>query len=184
MLDSLIHSNLSHTLVTLLLSMLPISELRGALPVAILSFDMPWYQAYPLCVAGNLLPVPLLLLFFGSVARLISKIPAGKRFIDWLLTRTAKRTGNIEKYKFAGLMLFVAIPLPITGAWTASLAAYILGVPFWRAFLSIALGVLCAGVIVTILTMLGWLGAAIAIVALILIVSVTVWRMVKTKRAS
>ena len=110
MLDSLIHSALSQNLIVILLGMLPIAELRAALPVGISVFHMPWYQAFYLSVIGNLIPVPFLLLFFGAVSKLIQKTAKGKQFIEWLLTRTAKRTANLGKYKFAGLMIFVAIP--------------------------------------------------------------------------
>jgi uncharacterized membrane protein len=177
LLDSLINSNLSQSLITFLLAMIPISELRGALLVAIPVFHMPWYQAFYLAVIGNLIPVPFLLLFFDAVSKLIKKNKRGKQLIDWLLSRTAKRMGNMEKYKFAGLMVFVAIPLPLTGAWTACLAAYIMGMPFWKAFLSISSGVLAAGVIVTILALLGWIGAGIAIAGIILVVALGAWKL-------
>jgi len=176
-LDQIVNSTLSQNLIVVLLGMLPIGELRAALPVGITVFDMPWYQAFYLAVIGNLIPVPFLLLFFGAVSKLIQKTPKGKKLIDWLLSRTAKRMGHIEKYKFAGLMVFVAIPLPLTGAWTGTLAAYILGMRFWPAFFSIALGVIGAGVIVTILTLLGWIGAGIALAAIILLVALGAWKL-------
>jgi len=149
--------------------MLPIAELRLALPIGITVFNMPWYEAFGLSVLGNIIPVPFLLLFFDAVSKLVQKNKLGKRFIDWLLTRTAKKTGSIEKYKHLGLIVFVAIPLPLTGAWTASLAAYILGLKFSSSFFDIILGVIGAGIIVTALTLLGWWGAAIALVAIITI---------------
>ncbi|HSW57546.1 MAG TPA: small multi-drug export protein [Dehalococcoidales bacterium] len=176
MLDELLKTSLSHNLIVVLLAMLPINELRGTLPLAVHVLNMPWYQAFYLCIIGNLIPVPFLLLFFGAGSRLVQKVPIGKRFVDWLLTRTAKKTARFGKYKFSGLLVFVAIPLPLTGAWTASLAAYILGMRFWPAFLSIALGVLGAGIIVTALTLLGWIGAGIALVALIVIVGLGAWK--------
>lgn len=177
MLDPLINSALSKEVITVLLAMIPVAELRGALPVSILNFHLPWYQGFYLAVLGNLIPVPFLLLFFDRVSRLLQKTRWGKRFIDWLLTRTAKRTGVIEKYKFAGLMVFVAIPLPLTGAWTGSLAAYLLGMKFWPSLLAISLGVLCAGIIVTILSLLGWVGAGIAIAALIALAALGAWKL-------
>jgi uncharacterized membrane protein len=99
----------------------------------------------------------------------LQKTGPGKRFIDWVLRLGTKRKGFIEKYKLVGLTLFVAIPLPVTGAWTASLVSYILGLNFWHAFIAITIGVLCAGVVITILTLLGWIGAGIAIIALIIL---------------
>jgi len=128
-------------------------------------------------VIGNLIPVPFLLLFFDAVSRLIQKTAAGKRLIEWLLTRTSRRTGVIQKYKQLGLMVFVALPLPFTGAWTGSLASYILGLKFWYAFIPILIGVFIAAIIVTILTLLGWVGAGIAIGALIILAVIGVWKL-------
>jgi uncharacterized membrane protein len=178
LLDQLINSTLSKELITVILAMLPVAELRLSLPLAITVFHMSWYEAFGLSVLGNLIPVPFLLLFFDAVSKLVQKNRLGKRFIDWLLSRTAKKTGSIEKYKHLGLIVFVAIPLPLTGAWTASLAAYILGLKFRSAFIDIILGVVGAGIIVTALTLLGWWGAAIALTAIIVI---AVLRMLKTR---
>ncbi len=177
MLDELLSSSLSQNLIVVLLAMLPVNELRGTLPLAVNVLNMPWYQAFYLSVIGNLIPVPFLLLFFGAVSKLIQKNRTGKKLIDWLLTRTARRTAKLGKYKFAGLMVFVAVPLPVTGAWTASLAAYILGIRFWPAFVAITLGVLAAGVIVTLLTLLGWIGAGIALAGVIIIVALGAWKL-------
>jgi len=158
------------------MAMIPIAELRAALPVSITVFNLPWYEGFYLSVIGNMIPVPFLLLFFDAVSKLIQKTTIGKRFVDWLLKHTARRTGVIEKYKFAGLVIFVAIPLPLTGAWTASLAAYILGLRFWPSFLAILTGVMIAGVIVTVLTLLGWVGAGIAIAGLIILIVLGIWK--------
>jgi uncharacterized membrane protein len=177
MLDSLINSTLSKELITVILSMLPIAELRLSIPVAITVFQMPWYEAFGLGILGNLIPVPFLLLFFDWGSKLVQKVPIGKKFVDWLLKRTARHTGSIQKYEFVGLAVFVAIPLPLTGAWTASLLAYILGFKFWPSFLSICLGVTGAAVIVTVLTLMGWVGAGIAITALIILAAIGVWKL-------
>jgi len=124
--------------------MLPVAELRLALPIAINVFNMPWWEAFGLSVIGNIIPVPFLLLFFDGVSKLVQRNKTGKRFIDWLLTRTAKKTGSIEKYKHLGLIVFVAIPLPLTGAWTASLISYILGLKVVPSFIDITIGVIGA----------------------------------------
>lgn len=176
MLDSLINSTLSKELITVILSMLPIAELRLSIPVAITVLHLPWYEAFGLGILGNLIPVPFLLLFFDGVSKLVQRIPIGKRFIDWLLKRTARHSGSILKYEFVGLAIFVAIPLPLTGAWTASLLAYILGLKFWPSFLSICLGVVGAAIIVTTLTLLGWVGAGLAITALIVLAAIGAWK--------
>ncbi|MDD3994606.1 MAG: small multi-drug export protein, partial [Dehalococcoidales bacterium] len=86
---------------------------------------------------------------------------------DWLFERARNRSGIIQKYKHLGLILLVAIPLPVTGAWTGSLVAVFLGIGFKQAFFSIFIGVVIAGIIVTCLTLLGWAGAIIAAVALL-----------------
>lgn len=134
----------------------PISELRGAIPLAY-KLDFPWYYAYIIAVIGNMLPIPFILLFLDSITRILSKLTLFDRFFKWLFALTRRRGTLIEKYERIGLILFVAIPLPITGAWTGSIAAVLLGMSFKRALLSIFLGVLIAGVIVTCLTQLGWM---------------------------
>jgi len=175
-LNELLGFGIARELVVLILSALPISELRGAIPVAINVFGFPWYYAYIIAVIGNMIPVPILLLFFNTFYRLLGKIPLIKRFFDWILERTRERGKFIEKYERIGLMLFVAVPLPVTGAWTGSLAAVLLGMKFKFAFLSIFAGVLIAGVIVTCLSLLGWTGAIIAGICLVLLAVFGLWK--------
>jgi uncharacterized membrane protein len=142
-------------LAVLIIAASPIVELRGAIPVAIIGFEMPWQYTLPLAIIGNLLPVPFILLFLDTASRWLSKIALFDRFFNWLFERTRRRGKIIGKYKRIGLALFVAIPLPITGAWTGSLAAVVFGFKFTHAFLSILVGVCIAGVIVTCLSLLG-----------------------------
>jgi len=153
--------------IVIILSAAPISELRGAIPIAIGIFKFPWYYAFFLAIIGNMLPVPLILLFIEAAAKWLSRFPSMKRFFDWLFERARNRTGQVQKYKRLGLMIFVAIPLPVTGAWTGSLIAVLLGIEFKEAFFSIFAGVIIAGIIMTCLTLLGWTGAIIAGVALL-----------------
>ncbi len=148
----------------------PISELRGAIPLGIEVHHNSWPIVFAVAIAGNLLPVPFLLLFLEPLTRLLSKIKLLEKIINWFFERTRKRGRLIERYERIGLTLFVAIPLPITGAWTGSILAFLLGLSFWRAFISIALGVLIAGAIVTALTLIGWWGALAAGVGLCIIV--------------
>ena len=101
-------------------------------------------------------------LLLGPASRLCMKIPPGKKFFDWLFARTRRKTANLEKYETLGLAVFVAVPLPATGAWTGAMAGWLLGLSFPHALLSIFLGVLVAGVVMTVLSLLGWIGAAIA----------------------
>lgn len=154
--ESLLNLDLSDILVVLALAASPISELRGAIPVAISGFHFPWYYAFLLAIIGNLLPVPFILLFLDSASRLLSKVRFFDSILKWLFEHTRRRGRIIERYERIGLALFVAIPLPATGAWTGSLAAVLFGLKFKHAFLSIFVGILIAGVIVTCATLLGW----------------------------
>ena len=166
MIDAILDLTLVKELLVIIISALPIAELRVSIPIAITQLDFSWYYAYLLAVIGNMLPVPFILLFLEGATRLLSRVPLFKKWLDWLFERTRQRGKIIQKYKRIGLVLFVAIPLPVTGAWTGALAAVLFGIGFKQAFFSIFLGVLIAGVIVTCLTMLGWTGAIIAGIAL------------------
>ena len=154
--EELLGLGFSKELVVLIISALPIFELRGAIPVAITVFHFPWYYALPLAIIGNLLPVPVILLFLNAISKWLSKIGFFDRFFRWLFEHTRRRGKIVERYERIGLVLFVAIPLPVTGAWTGSLAAILFGLKFKHAFLSIFVGILIAGVIVTCVTLLGW----------------------------
>lgn len=160
--EELLSLGFSKELVVLIISALPIFELRGALPVAINLFHFPWYYALPLVVIGNLLPVPIILLSLNPVSRRLSKMGFFDRFLHRLFEHTSQRGKIIEKYERIGLVLFVAIPLPFTGAWTGSVAAVLFGLKFKHAFISIFMGICIAGIIVTCLSLLGWTGAIIA----------------------
>jgi len=175
-LESLQNLPLARELIVVIIAMLPIFELRGAIPVAINVFHFHWYYALLLAIIGNLLPIPFILLFIDGVVKLLSKIAIFKRFFDWVFARTKRHTGSIQKYETIGLAIFVGIPLPFTGAWTGALAAEILGMSFWRAFVSIIVGVLIAGAIVTCLSLLGWWGAIIAGVGLTAAAVFGLWR--------
>jgi len=174
--DDLVNIGLSKELAVFVISMLPVVELRGALPVAINVFDIPWYYAFAIAFVGNLLPVPFILLFFEKVARWLRRWPVFERFFSWLLERTRRRSQLAVKYERIGLALFVAVPLPVTGAWTGSLIAVLLGLKLRTAFISIAIGVFIAGVIVTTLSLLGWPGAIIAGLLLAAVAVSGMWR--------
>lgn len=145
---------LGDTLKILFVAALPIAELRLAIPGAIEFLETPWYYAFLIAVIGNILPVPFILLFLEAATRLMSKVAVLERFLNWLFERIRRRGKIIQKYKRIGLVLFVAIPLPVTGAWTGALAAVLFGIKFKHAFISIFIGVIIAGVIVTSLWML------------------------------
>jgi uncharacterized membrane protein len=146
----------SKEMVVVAISALPIAELRLAIPFALGLIPsqvypqiIPWQHALPLAIAGNLIPVPLLLLFFGAISRLLSRIGVFKRWFQWLEERARRRGKVVERYQRIGLALFVAVPLPVTGAWTGSLVATIFGIKFKYAFLAILAGICIAGAIVT-----------------------------------
>ena len=160
--EELLSLGFSKELVVLIISALPVIELRGALPVAINMFHFPWYYALTLAIIGNLLPVPFILLFLEAITRWLRQVDFFNRALTWLFERTRRRGRIVERYQRIGLVLFVAIPLPVTGAWTGSLAAVLFGLRFKHAFLSISIGVFIAGIIVTCLSLLGWAGAVIA----------------------
>ena len=174
--EELLNLGISRELVVLIISALPIVELRGALPVAINVLEIPWYQAFILAIVGNLLPVPFILLFLESVTKWLRKSAFLDRRLSWLFERTRRRSRIIQRYERIGLALFVAIPLPITGAWTGSLAAVLLGLKFRTALLSIFIGVFIAGLIITTLSLLGWIGALIAGLALAALAITSLWR--------
>jgi len=177
--EELLSIGFSEELVVIVIAALPVFELRGAIPVAINMFHLPWYYAFSLALIGNLLPVPFILLFLEAIARVLGKADIFRGMLDWLFERTRRRGRIVERYERIGLALFVAIPLPVTGAWTGSLVASLLGLPFKHAFLAILAGVFVAGVIVTCLSLLGWIGAAIAGVALGILVISGLWRLPK-----
>ncbi len=142
---------------TFLLAMTPIGELRISLPIALTIYQLNWAVAYLISVIGNLVPVILLLLFLEPVSAWFSKkFSIFQRFFSWLFARTRKKYNTkIEKYGYSALIIFVAIPLPITGGWTGSLIAFLFGISFRKAFPLITLGVMIAGLIVLLATQAG-----------------------------
>jgi uncharacterized membrane protein len=144
-----------------LLSLLPISELRGAIPFAI-ARGVPWYFAYPFAAGLNALVAPICWVFLSSLHKFFLKL-AEKPFFSWykrLFERFVERARfklhtNLEKWGWLGLALFVAIPLPVTGAWTGVLGAWILGLSKKRTLAAVIVGVIIAGAIVTAVTFLG-----------------------------
>ena len=130
-----------------LISMLPIVEIRGALPVALASGVHP-LLAFPLTIIGNMLPVPFILLFIRPVFNYLKKRPKIHKIVQRLEDKAFAKSDNIRKYDMIGLMLFVGIPLPGTGAWTGALIAALLDMRLKRAIPAIFLGVIMASVIV------------------------------------
>lgn len=133
--------------IVFLISMIPILELRGALLVAGPLLGVPVGTAIPLCIVGNILPVPFILLLITPIFRWMKGTRRLKPMVDKLEAKAMSKSDKIEKYEFWGLVLFVGIPLPGTGAWTGSLIAALLGIKFKKAFPAIVLGICIATVI-------------------------------------
>ena len=144
-------------LYTILWAMTPVGELRVAIPLAILEYGLHWYQALPLSLLGNMIPVFFLLWALPRLSVLLYSMhnPIG-RFWNWRAERLRTRSGSwFKKYGAFALIPLVAVPLPFTGAWTGCLAAWLFDIPPKKALLPIAIGVLIAGIIVTTLTYIG-----------------------------
>ena len=142
-------------LFTTLVSMIPIIELRGGLPFGV-ALGLPYHLAFPAAVIGNLIPAPFIIVYIRRIFELM------RRYLPWLngvvdkLERKAHLKGRkVQKYQYLGLWLFVAVPLPGTGAWTGSLAAAFLGMRLKKAMPAVVLGVLTAGCIMLGLTHVG-----------------------------
>ena len=174
-------AGISEGMTVALIATLPIVELRGAIPVGNNAMGMRnrWWVTYAWAVFGNLVPVPFILLLLGPVSQFCMRWRIGRRFFEWLFARTRRKAAGVERYETVGLTLFVAIPLPVTGAWTGAMAAFLMGLRFRYALSAIAGGVLIAGIIVTILSLLGWIGAAIAAIVLCGLAATTIQRMLR-----
>lgn len=142
-------------LYAIILSMLPIAELRGGIPYALANEINPWV-AYFVCCGANILAFPIVYLFLGIFHDLFMKVKLYQELFDKLVARTRKKVEkNLEKWGFWGLMVFVMIPLPVTGAYTGSFAAWIFGIKKRKAFLAVTCGILIAGVIVSAIFLSG-----------------------------
>ena len=128
-------------------SALPVVELRGGIPLALYAGFTP-LQAYVLSVLGNLIPVPFLLLTLHKIAEIAQRWSLTARVFGKLLLRTEKKRDIIDRYGYPGLALFVSVPLPVTGAYTGCLLAFILGLKPLKATIYIAAGVVVAGIVV------------------------------------
>ncbi|MBE6588138.1 MAG: small multi-drug export protein [Ruminococcaceae bacterium] len=153
-------------LIVFLCSMIPIVELRGAIPLGAgiseiewvselfnigSEHALPWWLNYITCVIGNMLPIPFILIFIKSVLNFMRRGPKFfARIALWLDSKVQKHAAKFEKSQFIALLIFVGIPIPGTGAWTGALIAAILGMRIRRSLPAIFLGVLLAGTIMTV----------------------------------
>lgn len=150
----------SKEIVVFIISMIPILELRGGLIVSKL-LQVPITTAIPLCIIGNIIPIPFILLFIKQIFKWMKKIKIFRGLIERLENRAMGKSDTIKKYEFLGLVLFVGIPLPGTGAWTGSLIAALLDIDFKKAIIAELLGIAIATVIMSLLSY-GLLGALLA----------------------
>jgi len=142
-------------LISILLSLLPIAELRGGIPYAILK-DIHPLVAYFVCCLSNILVYPIVLIFLEYFHKHFLKIKYYQYLFDKFVERTRKKTQKkIEKWGFWGIMVFVMIPLPVTGAYTGSFAAWIFNINKRKSFFAVSLGVFIAGIIVTAIVLTG-----------------------------
>ncbi len=151
MFDPQLFANLPPQLVTFVVAMLPIAELRGAIPLGIFGLGLSVAEAFLWSILGNALAGALVVLFLDPVSELLRKLPLFDRFFTWLFERTRRRhTKTFERYQDLALFVFVAIPLPMTGAYTGAAAAFVFGVRKTAAIPIITLGVIAAGIVVTL----------------------------------
>ena len=166
-------------LIIFLVSMVPLIELRGAVPIAV-GMNLPLLPSYIVCVLGNMLPVPFIFFFArkvlewgadkpvigkfftfclekghkgGQIFKVLKKTKLFRGLVMKLEDRAMRKSDQVKKYEFWGLMLFVGIPLPGTGAWTGTLAASLLDMDFKSSVIAVMLGVVLAGVIMGLLSM-------------------------------
>ncbi|MBP3951405.1 COG2426 family protein [Bacillus suaedae] len=132
-------------LLVFFISALPILELRGGIPVAH-QLGLSYWEALFYGIGGNLLPIIPILVFFRPISKWMLRFNLYKRFYDWLYNRTIKKSDNVERFGAIGLILFTAVPLPTTGAYSACLAAILFFIPIRFAFFAICSGVIIAGV--------------------------------------
>ena len=139
-------------LITFIVSMVPVIELRGAIPIGV-AMGLSHLEAMSIAVIGNMLPVPFIVVFIRQVfAWMKTKIPKLRGMVEKLEARAESKAETVRRWQFLGLMIFVAIPLPGTGAWTGALVAGIMGMRLKHSILPILIGVIVAGILVTGIT--------------------------------
>lgn len=145
--------HISRELIIFIISMIPILELRGGLLAASPALlNVPILKAIPICIIGNILPIPFILLLIRSILEWMKKVSCFRSVALWLERKAMSKKDQIERYEFWGLVLFVGIPLPGTGAWTGALVAALLQMKFKKAFLAILLGIAIATIIMSVLS--------------------------------
>lgn len=154
-LDWLQDTTLGKCVFTMLVSMIPVIELRGGLPFGVM-LGLPYYLAFPAAVIGNIIPAPFIIVYIRRIFTMMRRyMPRLNGMVDALEKKAHLKGQKVQKYQYLGLWLFVAIPLPGTGAWTGSLAAAFLDMRLKKAMPAVVLGVLTAGCIMLALTHVG-----------------------------
>lgn len=141
--------------VILFLGALPVTELRASIPVGILVLKQSAKDVFLFSVLGNMLPIAPVYFLVNPVSKRLSNTRFMRSFFEWLFKRARAHADIVERYEAIGLMFFVAVPLPGTGAWTGAIIASILRMRFIPSFLAISSGVIIAAIIVTVLTLVG-----------------------------
>ena len=138
--------------LTVLVSMVPVVELRGGIPFGVAA-GLPVWAAFLAAILGNLIPAPFIIVYIRRIFQWLRlRLPRLNSLVDKLEKKAHLKGQKVSKYKYLGLAIFVAIPLPGTGAWTGALAAAFLDMPLRKAIPSIVAGVLTAGVVISIVT--------------------------------
>ena len=143
--------HISKELIIFIISMIPILELRGGLLAASL-LKIPAVKAIPICIAGNIIPIPFILFFIKKIFAALKKAKLFRPLVEKMENKAMKKRDQIEKYEFWGLVLFVGIPLPGTGAWTGALVASLIDMDIKKAFKAILVGICLAAVIMTLIS--------------------------------
>jgi len=141
-------------LATFLIAALPISELRGAIPIAYAVYDLPLWSAFLWSFLGNTLSALVVIIFLEPFSNFLSKhFNFWLKIFSWLFERTRKKNAKkFAKWGALALITFVAIPLPLTGGWSGAMAAFVFGIPTKKAILYTTLGIFIAGIIVSFVT--------------------------------
>ena len=153
--EFLTDTTMGKCLFTMLVSMVPIIELRGGIPFGV-ALGLPYHLAFPFAVIGNVLPTPFIIVYIRRIFLMMRRyMPRLNGMVDKLEAKAHLKGQTVSKYKYIGLWIFVAIPLPGTGAWTGSLAAAFLNMRLRKAFPAVLMGVITAGCIMLALTHVG-----------------------------
>lgn len=149
--NSPLGQHVSREVMVFIISLFPILELRGGILAASL-LDITMWKGILISAIGNFIPIPFILLFIKKIFAFLRRFRLFRPLVDRLENRAMKKRGQVEKYEFWGLVLFVGIPLPVTGAWTGSLVAALLNMDVKKAIVAELLGICMAAVIMTIIS--------------------------------